>query len=131
MGGVRPVTVLSDLKDELTALLIDAGLDAKDHIPSRLNPPVVVLAAGNPYVQEVFDKKTFNHDYKVNMTLTLVAGSATNDVVTTALDEAIETTLVALQGAWEAEVGRPYQLETNGALYLATDVDITTSITIA
>ena len=124
------MTVLSELREELQDMLVAGGVTAFDHIPARVQPPVAVIAAGNPYITEVFDAKTFNHDYQVRMEVTLIASQSTNEVATDQLDELIVNTLTALHGHWECDVTQPYQLEVNGALYLSANVQISTTVTI-
>lgn len=124
------MSILSELRTELADMLTAGGVDSYDHIPPVIDPPVAVVAAGDPYIQEVFDAKTFNHDYMVRMEVTLIAAQADNDDVTDALDDLIESTILALGDAWEIDISQPFQLETNGVIFLAARATITTSITI-
>lgn len=124
------MSVLAELREELQGFLTEGGITAFDHIPARVQPPVAVVAAGSPYILEVFDAKTFNHDYQVRMEVTLIANQATNDIATDTLDDLICDTLIALADHWEAEVSQPFQLEVNNAVYLAATVSISTTVTI-
>lgn len=125
------MTVLTELRTELAGMLADAGMDVSEYVPEAVNPPLAIVTMGEPWIQEVFDVKTFNHDYKVNMKVRLVAGQEDNEAVTAELDDLVETFLVALRGAWEAEVSMPFRYDVNSNFYLATDATISTSITIA
>lgn len=125
------MTVLTALRAELADLLQDAGMDVCDYVPEVVNPPVAIVSSGEPYVSETFDTKTFNHDYRVQLVIRLVAAQESNQDATASLDDMIESTLIALQGAWECDVEKPFLYEVHGDVYLATDVSISTSITIA
>lgn len=124
------MSTLSDLRAELAQMLNVAGVWALDYIPERVEPPVAVVAAGEPYVEEVFDNKTFDSDYTVRMEVTLIAGTSTNETVTDDLDDMICKVLKGLAGSWEADISQPYQIEANGSYFLASKATITTTISI-
>lgn len=124
------MAILSDLRTELAAMLTAGGVESFDYIPERINPPVAVVSAGDPYVTDVFDVKTFSHDFLVTMEVALIADAADNDAVTDQLDDLICKTIIAVDGSWEVDVAQPFQLEANGVLYLATRATLKTSITI-
>lgn len=106
------------------------GIEVIDYIPEVVNPPLAIVSAGDPYVQESFDEKTFDSDYKVNMKVRLVASPVQNEVATDDLDDYITATLIALNGSWETEVSQPFMYEVNGYVYLAADLNLSTTITI-
>lgn len=125
------MTTLTALREELATALQGAGMEATEFVPSLVNPPVAIISPAQPYVQEVFEQKTFDHDYKVTLTVRLVAAREDNEEATSELDSLIEDLLVATYDAWEAEIGQPFRYEVNGSIYLAADATLSASITIA
>lgn len=89
------------------------------HLPERLNPPVVVVTAGDPYiVQETFVDKA------MNLSITVVAAKAMSAVATDELDDLLETTIDALpEGTSVTYVAPPFLLEWSGATYLACKIE--------
>lgn len=124
------MAVLIELREELAGMLTAAGIPVSDYVPEVVNPPVAITKAGSPWVEEVFDNKTFANDYQINMEVRLVAAQASNEAATDALDDLVVAALVALRGSWESTVSEPFAYEVNGAVFLAADIRITTSITI-
>lgn len=122
------MNTLSEVRTEVTDQLADAGIKAVEYIPARLAPPVVVISAGNPYVENGLNK-TFK-DVLVRLEFRVVAETATNEKATDSLDGMICDTLLALSN-WDMEtVSQPFGYEVNNAVYLAADVVMTASITI-
>lgn len=105
---------------EAKTSLEGAGMKVTDYLPERINPTLAIISPSEPFVEEGL---TFT-SFKVSLDVVLVAGRASNEVSTTELYDLIETALFNL-GDWTvANVQRPYQLEANGAYYLATTVSI-------
>lgn len=112
--------MLKPLLTEVKAELQEAGINSFDYLPERLNPPVAIVSPGEPFVEEGDTFTTF----KVTLDVVLVAGKATNVVSTDQLYDLIDTAIFNL-GDWKVStVQRPYQLEANGAYYLATTLTI-------
>lgn len=112
---------LALLRQEVADALTEAGINAFDYIPERISPPVAIVSAGDPYIEQ---GQTYC-DFTVRLAITLVAGTATNKTVTAALDSLIETA-VNVTGDWLIEsVGQPFTFAANNAEYLAVRVTIT------
>ena len=116
-------------KAELALDLQNAGLDVLDYVPERLVPPIVVVSANSPYLVP----ETVGHEYRLGLTLTLVAMTATNEEATEALDGLIAQTVSALATLGYVvlrQVNPAYRLQANNAEYLASDLNIDLSITL-
>ena len=116
-------------KAELALDLQNAGLDVLDYVPERLVPPIVVVSANSPYLVP----ETVGNEYRLGLTLTLVAMTATNEEATEALDGLIAQTVSALATLGYVvlrQVNPAYRLQANNAEYLASDLNIDLSITL-
>ena len=122
------MSALNDTRQRLTAALEDAGLTVYDHVPERLVPPAVVITPGSPYLTSGDVYGTFT----VALTASVVAATATNGVATEALDELIETAVIASvnEGLAFDNASSFYAFNTNGASYLAADISLTDTITL-
>lgn len=119
---------LSEIATLLADDLREAGLVTKDHVPAKVVPPVVIISTGDPYIEET---DTFDQtEFKVNMELYLVTGTATNSAATVAINEMIEKVIFNL-GDWDiAYVSPPFMGEANGNMYLSARIRITNTFTI-
>ena len=122
------MSALNDTRQRLTTALEDAGLTVYDHVPERLVPPAVVITPGSPYLTS---GDTFGA-FTVALTASVVAATATNGVATEALDELIETAVIASvnEGLAFDNASSFYAFNTNGASYLAADISLTDTITL-
>ena len=122
------MSVLNDTRQRLTTALEDAGLSVYDHVPERIVPPAVVITPGSPYITS---GDTFGA-FTVALTASVVAATATNGVATEALDELIETAVIASvnEGLAFDNASSFYAFNTNGASYLAADISLTDTITL-
>lgn len=116
---------LKDLRSDVATALEAAGITASPIIPERVAPPLAIISAGDPYLEE---EGTFNQ-FLVRLEVTLVAKTATNAVATDALDDLIQGAITAL-GGWTVSVGQPFMLSVNNATYLASKFTITTTTTL-
>jgi hypothetical protein len=119
---------ISAVKAEFAQELIDAGLRVSDFVPERITPPIVILNAASPYIQT----SQFG-EYTLGLEIVIVASMATNKKATQNLDDAIEEVLKAIEPLTYVRlinVNQPYNLQTNNAEYLATNVYVQLSITI-
>lgn len=118
---------LGAVKAELALTLTAAGLDVLDYIPERLQPPIVIIRAGSPYLVTA----SIGHEYVINLELQAVAMTADNEQATDALDDLIEACILALPAdAGFSDVSQPYNLVANGADYLAATIGINLPLTI-
>ena len=116
-------------KAELALDLQNAGLEILDYVPERIVPPIVIITAGSPYLSP----ETVGNEYRLSLTLTMVASTATNEEATEALDELIANTVSAIATLGYAvlrQVNPSYRLAANNAEYLASDLNLDLSITL-
>lgn len=121
------MNTLATLRSELSAALASTDLRVMDHLPERIVPPLALIAAGNPYVGR---GNTFG-SFEVRFTVVLVCSQSTNQVATNELDDAVTTTLVALDNAdWNIlRVDQPTMLAQANTHYLSTTVDVARTVT--
>ena len=116
-------------KAELALDLQNAGLDVLDYVPERIVPPIVIMSPGSPYLVA----ETVGREYRLGLTLTMVAMTATNEEATEALDALIAQTVSALTPLGYVvlnQVNSPYRLAANNAEYLASDLNLDLSLTL-
>jgi len=116
-------------KAELALDLQNAGLEILDYIPERITPPIVIMSPSSPYLVS----ETVGREYRLGLTLTMVAMTATNEEATEALDDLIAQTVTALVPLGYVilnGVNPPYRLAANNAEYLASDLNLDLSITL-
>jgi hypothetical protein len=115
-------------KQEFALALTAEGLNVVSYIPERITPPIVVIAAGSPYL---VTSTIAVGEFLMNLEVTLIASKATNKQETEYLDSLIEDFLLALPGyAKLGSVGSPFELATGNASYLASTVNLDIQITI-
>jgi hypothetical protein len=113
------VAEIGAAKAELALTLQEAGLDVLDYIPARVQPPIVIIRSGSPYLVA----GSINKGYQLNLELQAVAMTADNEQATDALDLLIEAIIDALPlDAAFTDVSQPYTLAANGAEYLAATI---------
>lgn len=123
--GESLVSGLTDLRKEVVDALTAAGLRAQHYHSEVITPPVCVVLPGGSYVTAA---NTFGAK-EVALRVLVVSGKGTNQATADALDEAIESAVLALS-AWDINsVAEPGLISLSGSTYLATVIDITTQIT--
>jgi len=116
-------------KAELQLDLQNAGLEILDYVPERIVPPIVIITPGSPYLVQ----ETLGSEYRLGLTLTLVAATATNEEATEDLDNLIATTVSAIGDLGYAvlrQVNPSFRLAANNAEYLAAELNLDLSITL-
>ena len=115
--------VRAELKDELAA----AGFEnVYSYLPERFSPPALLVSASDNYVVEGLTTCLM----KVSLTVTAIAGVATNVNETDSLDDMIEGVIMAT-GEWFIDrVSAPFVLEANNANYLASKITLSQEFTI-
>jgi hypothetical protein len=116
-------------KAELALDLQNAGLEILDYVPERIVPPIVIMTPGSPYLSP----ETVGNEYRLSLTLTMVAMTATNEEATEALDGLIAQTVSALAPLGYVvlrSVNPPFRMQANNAEYLACDLNLDLSITL-
>lgn len=109
------------VKDLLTPA--DNSMNVWDYNPERVITPAIAVTYGTPLLNE---SETFG-SYILRQEVTLLPARGTNESVTDALDRMIENSVVKLEAADYGieQVGQPYMLSANNAMYLAVDIVIT------
>lgn len=114
-------------KQQFRDALMDADIECVEYIPERVIPPIVVINSGSPFLVP----ETIGSEYTMSLELVLIAGTASNETATEALEDLIEQTLNALPAfAVLQRVDKPFALAVNNAEYLSTNVFVEISITI-
>jgi len=117
-----------DAKVQFKTDLAAAGLNVLEYVPERITPPIVIVNSASPYIETA----QFG-EYTLSLEIVLVASTATNKKATENLDQLIEDTLLAIEPLTYAKlmnVNQPYNLQTNNAEYLSTNVYVQLAITI-
>lgn len=117
-----------DAKVQFKTDLAAAGLNVLEYLPERITPPIVILNAASPYVTTA----EFG-EFTLGLELVIVASTATNKKATENLDQAIEDVINAISPLTYVRmtaVNQPYNLQTNNAEYLSTNVYVQLAITI-
>jgi hypothetical protein len=115
-------------KVEFKLELADAGLNVLEYIPERITPPIVIINSAQPYLQTA----QFG-EWSLGLELVMVATTATNKTATANLDQLIEDVLNAIEPLKYVRitsVNQPYNLQTNNAEYLATNMFVQLDLTI-
>ena len=115
-------------KVEFKLELAEAGLNVLEYVPERITPTIVILNAGQPYLQTA----QFG-EWSLGLALVLVGATATNKKATENLDQLIEDVLNAIEPLTYVRitsVNQPYNLQTNNAEYLAANLYCQLDITL-
>lgn len=116
------MNTLKALRERITTALASSGVKVEDHLPERISPPLVMLAAGSPYLEAGNTYGTFN----IRFTVILVGAQGPNEVTTQALDDNVAAVLVALDAHDLAieRVDQPTMLAHSGTHFLSTTIDV-------
>jgi hypothetical protein len=118
---------ITTAKAQFAAVLTGAGFRVSEYVPERTVPPVVIIASGSPYITPA----SIANEYIMNLTVSLVAATATNKQATEKLDDMVEAVLNVLPNYSRlSSVATPYILTVNNAEYLAADMVLDLRITI-
>lgn len=117
------MSVLTDLRTDVVDSLQAAGLQVESHIPADVEPPLVLIEFGSPYLEP---GGTF-HETQVNLVLRCVVASADNLTVTNDLDDMLETVISNLAD-WELVAVDPQMYQANDNVYLSAAVQISNTI---
>ena len=120
--------VLKDARQEIADIVTGAGVTSFPYLPGRLTPPVAVIQAGTPYLENGL---VFGH-FGARHEIIVVANTAANDTATDVLDELVEEVMVALanNNYGIESVSQPYALEMNNTQYPAVTIVSTSEITL-
>lgn len=125
--------VLAEARAELAQALTAAGVHAVDHEPSRVTPPVALVAAATPYLSAPNPPQVGR--YQLRLRVRLVARTGDADQATTDLDQLIVTAVPAIESVdrpiegWTViDVSEHYTLVANQAAFPAVDLTAVTTI---
>lgn len=119
--------MLKEVRREVADLLQAEGIDAYHYEPARLNPPLVVVTAGDPYIStgETFNTNTMRLD------IVVLCKKGTPEMELDALDDTVEEVLSALHDDWSLEqVSEPYFAASGQANIPAVRMTVTASVTL-
>lgn len=119
---------LAELRARAAGALETAGLNAFDHVPERVVPPVAVVLPDQPYVigDGEGDPPTMCGTFRVRLRVNVLGGRGTNDQAANQLDQLLTTALLALESAGfdVGDVAEPAEVELNGAGFLGTVISL-------
>ena len=118
---------IGDMRQDIADVVHTATtIPAFPYAPGRLIVPSAVVMPGSPYMESGLTFGTMTAHFNVE----LIMGTASNQVVTSGLDDQIENALQGLLDAGYAveQVSPPYALESNAQQYLAATISINNSI---
>jgi hypothetical protein len=119
--------VIAETRAELLSALAPAGVTVYDHEPERFTPPTAIVVHGSPFIEagDSFGAKL------VRFEVWVVSALGANARMTTELDTLIDATSDALAAdGWALErVAQPFSYSVNGALYLASTLYVSTTVT--
>lgn len=117
---------LQQIREDLAFSLEEVGINTKSFLPERIMPPVAVISASDPYIEQGITACLF----KVSLTVTIVASKAVNSNETDNLDSMIERAIMATGDWFIDSVSAPFVLEVNNANYLASKVSLSQDLEI-
>ena len=108
---------ISSLTETIRALALslrDSGYSVKGFIPSSVAPPMIVIQAGDPYVEEsdTFDRSQM----KINLEIYLLVRNGSNEKVTNDVNLMLEKVLPHF-GDWNVAVSQPGTYTINDTNY--------------
>lgn len=123
------MSVLATVQGALADALGDAlACKSFDYIPERLIAPCAIVVPGSPWVTSgnVFGS------FLVTFDVDVVVQTAANTTKTKDLTDRIEEAIVTLvnEGYSVIDVAQPSVLEANGAPYMSTTLQVSTTITL-
>lgn len=123
------MSALSDLRTGLATALEGADFHAFATLPEDVDPPLVCVAPGDPYVNFEGDAGLNFGEAKVRHQLLLVVERGDNDVETDALDSMILAVLAIDFGDHQVEeVGEPGPVLINKQVHLGVNIRLSIPI---
>lgn len=121
------MSAIGDMRQAIADVVETAtSIPSFPYAPARLIVPSAVIMPGSPYIESGLTFGTMTAHFQVE----LIMGTASNQVITSGLDDQVENALVALvnEGYSIEQISSPYALEANGQQYLAATISINNSI---
>lgn len=117
---------LTALREHIRTLVATDDLQAFTTAPTRVSPPCVFVAPGDPYITR--EGANFRSSI-VSHQVVVVGPTGVSDSQAEHLDELVLQVLAALDeddDLWVGEVGRPGQITLGAQSYLAAPIDVRT-----
>lgn len=115
--------MIAEARAALAVVLEDGGLRSTEFVPERITPPLAVIEPAADWVQS---GETFG-TFRVGFDVTLIVQTASNQVVSSHLDELVDEALSAIAGAtgfYASAVSAPSLLSVQNAEYLSTTITV-------
>jgi hypothetical protein len=121
---------LSEVRSLLASDVSASGYRCLDYAPGGINPPVVVITAGDPWLAQ---GDTFAADeFVARFDLFLIAGTGTNSKALESVEEMAVKVLLNLPEAWAIDlVSPPYVSRPNDTEFLTCQMQVSRMITLS
>lgn len=116
---------LTQVREDLKALLTAAEFFAFTTVPERAVPPMAYVAPGFPYMS--YDGASYGGGVIVRCNVVVIAKRGTNDVAAEALDDMVLRVIDAVDGSEDflvSQVDIPGQISINGQLHLGVSIEV-------
>lgn len=117
------VNPLTNIREEITDALTEAGIKAIEYVKENIVPPVAVVIPATPYVTLPEGKNPFG-EYNINIMILLIAGKGTNKGTAEKIDSMIVDVLDALDDWDITEVTAPQEMNLKGTPYMGAVVTL-------
>lgn len=105
-----------------------AGLAVKDHVPEKVVPPLVLMSADDPMLEESETMDPTEFEFHLN--LLVLIGTRPNSDTISALEAMVEKVLFNL-GEWTVKkVGPVVMMTANDSVFPSVEISISKTITI-
>lgn len=124
------MTTLAGVRAELAVDIQAAGYKTMDTSLAGINPPVAVIAHGDPWLES---GDTFAPlDFKTHLDVILLAGTGTNGRALGSMEAMVTDVILGLPDHWQVDrVSEPYLSKPNGTEYLTCELQISRTITLS
>ena len=115
--------MIAEARAALATVLENGGLRAMEYVPERITPPMAVVQPSGDWV---VSGETFGA-FRVGFDVTLIVQTASNQVVSSHLDDLVDETLTAIadaSGFYASAVSAPSLLSVQNAEYLSTTITV-------
>jgi hypothetical protein len=115
--------MIAEARAALLAVLETAGVRAYAEVPDRGVPPMAIMVPSEGWV---VSGEAFG-EFVVSFDVEIIAPTGTNVVISQALDDAVETVLIAISnapGMYTAEISKPASVEIPTGVYLGSTITV-------
>jgi hypothetical protein len=122
-----PVNEITASRIEFALALSALGLNVKDHVDEITTPNSITISPGSPYLEA----QTVANSWLLHLDLVAVAPVGANRKMAEWIDALIEKLLKGMPDyATITNVSQPYGLQTNNAVFLASNIGVEMRITL-